>query len=350
VLWWSLGVLLALGVHDDLPDDVAGAERTIRMRLAWLGVVVGVAFASRFINGLLGPACVVIVVVRAHAAWWRKTLRDAIWILPCVAALTLYAVWPRLWDNPFAALSDSFAKLNHPHGDEPFLGAITTRPGPHYFIVYLAATVPIGVAAGAIAWAVRTVRKRDRRAWVVLAWLVVPLGVAASPIRQDGVRYILPALSAVALASAAGWDAIAGWLEPRWRHAFVAVSGAVIAYLVVVLVWIHPYYLDYFAEQVGGPGTVAEQRWFETAWWGEGVDRAVAYVNDHAREGAHVLNCVAPNHLTWYRQDLWTPGPPDWIVVYAPSTNGCAIPPDARRVFSVDAGGAVLAEVWTREP
>src|SRR5262249_43491406 len=53
VLWWALGIALALGAHDYLPADDRRALRTLRFRLAWIGVVVGVAIASRFVNGLL---------------------------------------------------------------------------------------------------------------------------------------------------------------------------------------------------------------------------------------------------------------------------------------------------------
>jgi len=64
VLWWALGILLALGVHDYLPSDERGL-RALRFRLAWIGVVIGVAIASRFVNGLLGPLCALIVVVQS---------------------------------------------------------------------------------------------------------------------------------------------------------------------------------------------------------------------------------------------------------------------------------------------
>jgi 4-amino-4-deoxy-L-arabinose transferase-like glycosyltransferase len=348
VLWWTLGILLALGVHDDLPDDVHGAEVRIRIRLISVGVVVGVAFASRFINGLLGPLVLAIAIVQARPGWRRPTLLDGLWTLPCTAALVLYASWPRLWAHPFAALADSFAKLNHSHSPEPFLGTVTAHPAPYYFLIYLAATLPLGVLLGVIAYGVRAARERDRRALIIGLWFVVPLAVAASPVRQDGVRYVLPSVVALAFAAAAGWELVATLLEKRARRAFALLAGALGVYLVLVLARVHPYYLDYFAEQVGGPATVESHRWFETAWWGEGVDRAVDYVNAHAAPNAHVLNCVEPNHLTWFRQDLWTPGPPDWIVTYAPGSHSCAIPPDARRVYTVEVEGAVLAEVWTR--
>ena len=38
----------------------------------------------------------------------------------------------------------------------------------------------------------------------------------------------------------------------------------------------------------------------------------------------------------------------NWIVTYAPQSRACPKPPGLRRVFTVDADGAVLAEVWQR--
>ncbi|MGE5183217.1 MAG: ArnT family glycosyltransferase [Acidobacteriota bacterium] len=354
VLWWSLGILLALGVHDELPDELAAARRTWRVRLAWLGVAIGIAFASRFVNGLLGPLALAIVVIDAKPALRREVARDAAWILPLAAVVTLYAVWPRLWGDPIGALHHSFDKLSKAHSPEPFLGTITAHPPLYYFAVYLFATLPVGVLAGVVAWGARAGKARDRAALIGLAWLVIPLGVAASPVRQDGVRYVMPCLTALAVCAADGWDHVATRLEPRVPHAFAACGAAVIVYLAIVLVRVHPYYLDYFAEQVGGAGTVAEHGWFETAWWGEGVDRAVDYVNAHAAAGAKVdRDCIEPAHLAWFRHDLWAPmtrdpKAADWIVDYSPRSHRCPIPAGAKLVFSVETDGAVLANVWQR--
>ena len=127
-----------------------------------------------------------------------------------------------------------------------------------------------------------------------------------------------------------------------------------IAYLGVTAIRTHPYYLDYFGELTGGAGNVAAHRWFETAWWGEGLDRALAYVNEHAEPNARVSrDCVEPSHLAWFREDLWLAiprGPADatWIVVYAPERRACPLPPDAKKVFEVDHDGTVLAAVYRR--
>jgi 4-amino-4-deoxy-L-arabinose transferase-like glycosyltransferase len=322
VLWWTLGILLALSG-----------------RLFGTGVVIGLATASRFVNGLLGVLCLAIIAIE-H----REHLRRALWQLPALALATFYVVWPRLWLHPAGALAESLHKLSQTHSPEPFLGTLTAHPGPHYFIVYLLATLPVGVLVGLLAWP-----RRDRATLVTALWLVIPLVVAASPVRQDGVRYVMPSVVALALASAAGWERVAS----RFR-VYPAVLAALALYLAITLVRIHPYYLDYFAEEIGGTGTVAAHGWFETAWWGEGVDRAVAYVNEHAAQGARVYrDCIEPAHLAWFRADLWNPmvrapAQADWIVTYAPQSHRCPIPPGFDRVFTVGADGATLAEVWQR--
>jgi 4-amino-4-deoxy-L-arabinose transferase-like glycosyltransferase len=349
VLLWTLGILLAL----------AG-------RLTGTGIVIGLATASRFVNGLLGVLCLAIVAIehrdQLRPPAWRLPSRVLVmfwqlvrvlvtfWQLPVLALVTFYVVWPRLWLDPVGALAESLHKLSQTHSPEPFLGAVTAHPGPHYFLVYLVATLPVGVLLGLFLWP-----RRDRATLVTALWLVIPLAVVVSPVRQDGVRYVMPSVVALAMCSAAGWERLASCFRARraWR-AYWAVLAALVIYLAVTLVRIHPYYLDYFAEQVGGTGTVAAHGWMETAWWGEGVDRAVDYVNDHAAAGAHVYrDCIEPAHLAWFRQDLWTPmvripAQADWIVTYAPETHQCAIPAGYRRVFAVDADGATLAEVWQR--
>jgi len=382
ILWWSLAILLALGVHDYLPYDERGLP-VLRLRLAWVGALVGVAVASRFVNGLLGLLCALIVVVQAPERWRKPTLAWGAILMPLLAIVTFCVLWPRLWGHPFAALGASLDKLGTLHAPEPFLGEVTARPPHYYFVVYLVATLPAGILAAVLAWGVRAGRERDRAALIMLAWLVVPLIASLSPVRQDGVRYVMPCLPALALMAAAGLDALAVAIDgllgrsdgpagraptspgragasqsmrlARGRLPFLALSGATAIYLGVTLARTAPYYLDYFGEHVGGAGTVAARGWFEVAWWGEGLDRAVAYVNEHAAPEAVVRReCITPTHLAWFREDLW--GPPakdqreEWTVWYAPAQRPCAVPPGAQKVFEVAHDGAVLAAVYRRGP
>jgi hypothetical protein len=340
VLWWSLGILLSLQAHDDVDK--------LKARLVGIGVVIGIAIASRFVSGLLGPLCLAILVVRAPVEWRKRTVAWGLAIMPVVALVTLYAVWPRLWLHPIGALQESLAKLSVSHSPEPFLGTITNQPGAYYFLVYLFATLPLGVLLAVVAYGWRGIRERNRSALIVLLWFLIPMGVAVSPVRQDGVRYVMPCLTAFAMMGAAGVD----FLAKRVR--FEILAGVLVAYLGFVVVRTHPYYLDYFGEQVGGAGTVARHRWFETAWWGEGVDTAVDYVNEHAALNARVYrDCIEPAHLAWFRSDLWTPmahSPQEatWIVWYEPMDRQCPIPKDAKLVYENIFDGDPMVRVYQR--
>jgi 4-amino-4-deoxy-L-arabinose transferase-like glycosyltransferase len=350
ILWWSLGLLAALGVHDYLPPAPGRALRRLRFRLAIVGVIVGIAIDSRFVNGFLGPLCGLVVVVNAPREWRRDTLKNGAILMPLAAIATAYALWPRIWLHPIAKLKESFATLSNLHVPEVFLGTVTNKPGPHYFLVYLVATLPIGILALVLAGGTRMLRERNRRALILAAFLVAPLGAMISPVRQDGVRYVMPCLSALALIAAAGVD----WLATlaKARHVFTGASAAVAVYLGITLARVHPYYLDFFSEPLGGAGGVADRRWFETAWWGEGLDRAIDYVNTHAAPGAVVSRqCVTPQHLTWFRYDLWKPMDGgstgvEWFVAYEPDTAVCHIPPNAVPVFRVTGSGATFAVVY----
>jgi hypothetical protein len=347
VLWWTLGILLALTAHDDAPT-----RRTLIVRLAWLGAVIGIAIASRFVNGFLGPVCALIVVLQAPRAQLRTTLAYGALVMPLVAVVTIYVAWPRLWLHPIANLEAAFAKLSVPHGAEPFLGQMTNDPGAGYFVLYLLATTPIGVLAGVVAWIARG-REHLRANLLLLAWFAIPLfGIMVSPVRQDGVRYVMPCILALCVMAGAGFEAAAGWL--RARHARAGLAAGLVVYLGLTLGRAAPYYLDYFNELTGGPGNVADGKSFETAWWGEGLDRAVDHVNEHAAVGARIhRECIGPAHLAWFREDLWAGMTPhaanaDWIVVYAPQSRSCALPADAREVYQVVHRGLVLAAVYRR--
>ena len=348
VLLWTAALLAALGVHDEPVD-----RRALVRRLALVGALLGLAVASRFVNLLLAPLLGAVLLVQAPAALRKQTLALGAAVLPLAAAIVFFAVWPRLWTSPFHHLAEAWDKLKVPHSPEPFLGAITNDPPRHYFLIYLCATAPLGVLLGTAAWLARAAHRRERSAITVGLLLVVPLLVLFSPVRQDGVRYVLPSLMGLALAAAAGIDYLVAFAErPRL---YAAAGGLMLLYLAITCVRIHPYYLDYYGEQVGGPAGVAAHRRFEIAWWGEGVADAIDYVNANAAPGARVHKaCVEPSHLTWLRGDLWAhearrPADAEWFIVYQPSWKKCPLPPDARLVHEVSAQGAPLARVYRRD-
>ena len=360
VLLSTLAVLLALAAHDRLGDLAPRqARRALAVRLAVIGLVLGLAIFSRFVNALLGPLLGAILLLQAPAGARRQTLALGALLLPLAALTVGVALWPRLWETPIAHLQESWEVLRRPHSPEPFLGQVTSTPGRHYFLVYLVATAPLGLLLGAAAWLGRALHRRERASLVVALWLAVPLLVLLSPVRQDGVRYIMPSLMALAVASAAGLE----WLvalaarrlaPPQPARLTAAAGAALVLYLGVTCARVHPYYLDYYGEHVGGPAGVAARRSFEIAWWGEGLGEAVDVVNRLAAADARIhRGCVEPSHLTWLRGDLWKrearrPADADWILHYQPSWRPCPVPPGAELVHEVAVMGAPLVRVYRR--
>ena len=339
VFLWSLAIWLSLRVHDDPARTTA--------RLAGVGVVLGLAVMTRFVNALLAPAIAAAVLAYAPRDRLRRVLVTGAWVIPTAAIVTSFVIWPRLWFSPLAHLHEALDKTSKLHAAEPFWGALTDSPARWSFAIYLVACTPALLFAAAMAWAPR-VRERQA-AIVVLAWLVAPLGAALSPVRQDGVRYVLPCLTALALMAGAAIDQL------RRPRIAAGVAAALALYLAITCVRVAPYYLDYYSEIFGGPSAVAADKRFVVSWWGEGMADAVDYVNEHAAPGAKVdRECAYPNHITWFRGDLWDPmvtdpARADWIVWTQPTWHPCAIPPNAQLVHSTEALGAPLAYVYRVE-
>jgi 4-amino-4-deoxy-L-arabinose transferase-like glycosyltransferase len=338
--------------------DAAG-ERAIRRRLVWrlalCGVALGLAVMVRFVNVLAAPAIGATILLCAPRGRRGQAIVLGLAVIPVAAALTAIVVWPRLWSHPLAHLDQAWDRLKGKHSGEPFLGAITNDPPWWYFLPYLAATAPAGLlvcaVAGKLGWLLAPARRRGLA--IVLVWALAPLGVALSPVRQDGVRYVIPTVVMLSFLAGAGVVVVGELLVRRRPRApgLADVPAAIaIAYLAVVCLDIRPYYLDYYGEQVGGPAAVARARRFEVAWWGEGLAAGIDYVNRHAAAGDHVdRRCVEPIHLTWFRGDLWEHldrPPARWIVHYQPSWRPCPLPPGATRVFRERAAGAPLVDVY----
>jgi 4-amino-4-deoxy-L-arabinose transferase-like glycosyltransferase len=357
-LVWALAWWTSLRVWD--PRD--GAEpttfRAVLPRLVVCGVVLGVAIMVRYVNVLIAPAMGATILLRAPRPAQNKVIGWGLAVIPAVAIITAIVLWPRLWSSPLVHLASSWAKLKGTHSGEPFFGVVTTTPPRWYFLAYLGATAPVGILVaslgGVVAWA--RAGGRGMALAVALAWLVAPLGVMYSPVRQDGIRYVIPCLLVFALLAGAGVVALGARLGAAGRSRLVAWPIAAMALYLAITCWrIHPYYLDYYGEHVGGPAAVARAKRFEVGWWGEGLEEAIAYVNTHAAKGDRVhRECVEPGHLTWFRGDLWEtvrdPAQARWIVHYHPSWSGCRLPPGATRVHTVAAQGAPLAYVYRVDP
>src|SRR6185503_1850349 len=101
-----------------------------------------------------------------------------------------------------------------------------TRPGWHYFALYTIVVTPIVISLLATAGGLwRGVERREWKSWlIVLAWLGAPYVIGRSPVRQDGVRYVLAVLVPIAVMAGAGLEQLGdAFRRPR---APMVVAGA----------------------------------------------------------------------------------------------------------------------------
>jgi hypothetical protein len=174
---------------------------------------------------------------------------------------------------------------------------------------------------------------------------------------RDGVRYLYPALFPTCLLAAAGVDAIAATLGKILRRPAVmapamGVLGTALGlYVLHASLNLHPYYIDYYNELVGGPQQVEKHRWFEIGWWGEGLDRAADFISRNAPHGARVKVFAHPAHVIQLRDDLEIVRDINAdYVIFNKLFNDSIKLPRHRTAYVVRAAGAPLVWVYQREP
>ena len=192
----------------------------------------------------------------------ERSLSVAVAIFPAIAIAVFVASWPWLWTDTWRHLIQS---------------AILVLFG---LFVY------------------KAVKNRNFYLSAIALWFAVPFLYSFSSWKQDGIRYIYQIYPPLSLISAVGLfsfiDAVP-WKRYK-RLISYSLPSAVVFYLLITCLIIHPYYLDYYNEVVGGPRNVHKRKWFEIGWWGEGIKEAVDYINKSAKPNSWVQFKIVPDH------------------------------------------------------
>lgn len=185
----------------------------------------------------------------------------------------------------------------------------------------------------------------------------------AGPMKQDGIRYVLPALVPAALMSGVG----AWWLvskaseavqrateDKRVKKGTRAVAWALCLSLLAESVWacfsIHPYYIDYYNAFWGGTANVANHRLLEFSWWGEGVTKAADWMNRKLPKGARVALEVPARHMMALRADLVVVSSPVQAHTLVRAGEALRKPPPTgfSLVYSEKAAGVPVVQIFSR--
>ena len=264
-------------------------KRGGRGRVAWAGVLLGLAFATKVNVFPLVPASFLWVLLYESGGGRRASLRR-LFVSYGVGAATFFAIWPWLWREPVGRL---WGYLTWAGGlqDERFtyyMGTWWSGAPFHYPLVALLAFVPLVVAVAGVCGLSRLLREaRDPAAGWLLLHLMLVLAVAGSglvPI-YGGPRQFLAVFPLWAICAGVGLGWMASRLGPR-RPALILVSYCALA--LPGIAWTGAgNSLEYYGEAVGLiPG--ARALGFETTYLADTYMPAVAYLNEAAGEGATV--------------------------------------------------------------
>lgn len=242
--------------------------------LALAGVSTGLAFGTKLLPALWLLVWFVVVLARR----WRQSVR-ILGFVGGVAALTFYVVWPALWftkdvhrsfvrDVPNVITVEHVALEN---SDEPiapatfYLRTVLGRTPPYVLVLLIPFVLVIG-------------RSRSRTGWLLLYAIGYLIMITLTAKKAD--RYALPALvSMTAMAGmVAGWTVHMAWqrFATHRTHLITLAVSAVVLILLIgqELLWA-PYAIAYNSPFFPNIRPLSQQG------WGEGLDAAVAWLNQH---------------------------------------------------------------------
>ena len=314
------------------------------------GVLCGLAVASRVTSGLLVPLTAILFGL--HYARTPRPERPRPWkplaLVWAVAFATFVLVWPYMWTGMFTKIGHMFSFHGAVGTDEYYFGHFIKQPPWHYLFVYFAITIPVGllaaVAIGLGRSGLEVYRTRiSARDIDVAVWFLIAFAVALGPAIKDGPRYMFPGFGAAAILAARACT-----LVPR--RARIPLGALLAVYVSLSALRVHPYYLDYYSELVGGAGEVQRKRSFETAWWGEGLQAATDYVDRVAPAGATIWLHAEPKHVMSWRDDLVRADRPgaDYVIQNDRVPARPVLQQNYDIVFESKAGDAVMSRVWKK--
>ena len=318
-------------------SGVCGALATLsKTPGAILGVILIVSGLIYAIHPAVPAADRVAVETPARLRWRRFVAALAVWVV--VAGVAFYALWPSMWVDPARALNwitenvRIAMQTNHPTTGV-FWGADSPRPpvmdnpvsdlvraklprllrgadrNPLYYAISLPFHLSPLTCLGLLVGLVATWRSRRQRPLLLALWLYAILFIVpVSLVGRRGDRYILPVYPALDLlaAMALAWlvqltgpapgaeQASSGHARAASRRLTSGRRRWLLAVLLMAQVlgvlWLHPYYFNYFNPLLGGGLTAP---YLINVGWGEGLDRAASYLNQ--LPGASQANVAA-----WY--------------------------------------------------
>ncbi|MFP3895677.1 MAG: ArnT family glycosyltransferase [Anaerolineales bacterium] len=267
--------------------------RDRRRRYLYLsGIMCGLAIANKSPALFLLPFTAMVLAIKTLRGKKNNRpprLKEAlhtmiVWSI--VAGAVVLLLWPSLWVDPVETLKSvlraAIEYAEEPHGNSNFFWfAIRPDPGPAFYpVAWLFRTTP-WVMVGLILLIMKMIRQKDYEqsiTFMLLFPLLYVLFMTTGAKKFD--RYLLPVIPTMNVLAALGW--IWGLQQVIQKGSFYlhapALLSGFLAITQLALIWpTQPYYFSYYNPLLGGARTATR---ILLVGWGEGMEKAAAYLND----------------------------------------------------------------------
>lgn len=286
------------------------AIRSNRSRDHFLAVVVlTLSFATRY-NGVFFVIFYAgVMLFRYRMALIRRQFTLIPWPVlfsPFIFLGLFFSLWPWLWLSP-THLLDSILRSSGGHAGEYFLGSLAQPNWLYYPIYFLVTTAEILLLLFGLYIFIMVrnfkIKIPNLKLIFVLAWLLTPFLATLSDFKQNGIRYIIAFVPALAVIC--GYSVVWFFRYLKGRLTRIIAAFILTAGLVYPLILFYPYYLDFYNLVSGSTRSAYINKDFVVGWWGEGGLAAVRFINQEAPHNSVVRINFAPEHvLIKFREDL----------------------------------------------
>lgn len=222
-----------------------------------------------------------------------------IWLV--LALAVFYVAWPWLWGDPIGQFLKNVRLFTTGHvrgGWKDFF----LLPFDYYVVLFFVTTpVTLLILYGVGIIGSVSCSELRREILLLLLWVTIPTIVLGLPfVVRVGVRtitFIVPSLSILTGIGIFRLNSLIATMKTKeicYRACCRALRKTLIFIFVVLALCllvvenakIHPYYLDYYNQLVGGTNGAKDT--FLVGWWGEGMDKAIEFIDTHAKANSTV--------------------------------------------------------------
>ncbi|OGS21936.1 MAG: hypothetical protein A2252_04155 [Elusimicrobia bacterium RIFOXYA2_FULL_39_19] len=245
-----------------------------KLNLMFFGLSLGAALSSKFSNIIIIPTLILLFIIfrKLYKSVTLNKILISIALLFAVILLTNNISLKPYYDGLKLTFTD-ITEIGH---DNYFMGMLSNKGWWYYYIVSFFITTPIPVILLFLTALLLSLKDKIFNKYILFVYLpiIIYFVIVSTSIKQSP-RYLLPIYPFL-------FVAIGNCVKIR-RKLFEKMIPVLSIWLIIISLWIHPYYLNYCNEIIGGPKNGYK---YLTLDWGQNLNFLKDYL---AKNGVKYL-------------------------------------------------------------